>query len=254
MKQFIIWLLCAVVLVAAFVVAYLVRPGGEPSQEDGDIEEIQEEVFQGYEGEVQEPVRLVFDEGCFDRDADGAVTRTIPDGCEDWGHVLLENDIVARLFPGDTTDTVSVQFYDGGQLWADPLILESHIGTNSEWFAIDIVGVYGSWIFISDLSGHESYPVHIAYTGANGWQAMNVWDWVKDVFPDDHERLPPFSVRWIEGGSKAGLFLLTEENYCCDSVYSSDREAYRMQYVLQMTGDDSGAPIMEILQTLQIPR
>jgi hypothetical protein len=91
-----------------------------------------------------------------------------------------------------------------------------------------------AWLYMQSFGGHEVYPLYHRYRfGTETWEVFDPWEVVKAVFPDT--AAPPFSLRvglrdYVE---------LTEENYCCDNVYTRtpERMALRQVYVMEKETD-----------------
>lgn len=211
----------------------------------------------GADGYWQQPTRLAVDGACMDRDANGAVIG-LTKGCDDFGETQLANGMRARFMP-DPTDKVNVQlaFFDGPNEWtASRLTLSGDEMTSLSDVSINVLGVYGAWIFVEKLAGQEGGVSTFVY-GPTGWHALSIWDTLKATFPDTME--PAFSIRLADNAN--GELLVTELNGIGGPAYSESPESLRlsrienrMRYVLRMTGDVAGVPTFEVVRSEKIPR
>jgi hypothetical protein len=135
-----------------------------------------------------------------------------------------------------------LRFFDSKErnLRIPQYFFETSVTDNPDWFSLSVHFVSPQAIYVQ-TSSHESYPSYFFFDGKQ-WQKFAPWDLVKSFFPDT--RQPPFSLAVSEKYLK-----LTEENYCCDRVYtdSSDRRANRMVYILDRATN-------AVVKTMKIPR
>ncbi len=204
-----------------------------------------------------QPTRLAVDGACVDRDANGAVVG-LTKGCDDYGETQLPGGMRVRFLP-DSTDKNRVQlaFFDGPNEWtASRLTLSVDESTNLSDLSVNVVGVYGAWIYVEDSNGHEAGTRSFVY-GPTGWHSLNVWDALKATFPDT--MAPSFSIRLSANAN--GDLLVTEQNGIGGPSYSElpeslrlERSESRRRYVLKMTGDIGGVPTFDVVRTERIPR
>lgn len=156
--------------------------------------------------------------------------------CTNLGEVMLNSTDKAvlkskhqekTLKENDNEFDVYLEFYDDQTKLNIPrYYFPSFADANSSWFKLEISYVNSEIIYVSDSGGHEGYPSHFVFDNKK-WSKFIPWEFVKAVFPDNIQ--PPFSLLASEHRLK-----ITEENYCCDQVYSdkSKRIAFRMVYIL----------------------
>lgn len=205
----------------------------------------------------QQPAHLAVDGACIDHDANGAVVG-LTKGCDDFGETQLANGMRARFVP-DLADKTKIQLaiFDGPNEWtASRLTLSGDEMTSLSDVSVNVLGVYGAWIFVEKLAGQEGGVSTFVY-GPTGWHALSVWDTLKATFPDTME--PAFSIRLADNAN--GELLVTEQNGIGAPAYSESPESLRlsrienrMRYVLRMTGDAAGVPTFEVVRTEKVPR
>lgn len=154
--------------------------------------------------------------------------------CKSLGEVNLTPSVKVKIEPVytatkktlDTIDEVMIEFYENGQKLSIPPY-KSYWQADANWFLLEVSYLDRDNIYIDDGSGHETGFTSYYYDGTK-WNELDPWEWIENDFPDIHH--PVFS---LVVSSK--YLKVVEENYCCDTIYSSDdpnRVMYRQVYTL----------------------
>lgn len=169
------------------------------------------------------PVAIKIKDSCIKYPAEGKTTAI----CENLGEANINPLIKTVIKAKEGNYEVYLEFYKNGTKLDIPIYyFPSFIDSNIDWFVLYIYFIDENNIYISDGGGFEGYPSHYFFNGEI-WEKLNLWLLINNDFPDDLQ--PPFSI------SVSPEYLkITEENYCCDIVYTNteERENYRMVYTL----------------------